>query len=334
MTAREARRRSSWARAIDAHRDVRLPHRLQAQVRGVPGLFAPAAFDRLYGPGMTAFAMVDDVEPQVTVIALASSRSVRAILTHILGGTGVDLGSTSLDELEAGAAHFAASTILHTVAGDALRLGLVITDRHAVREALGGEIWDYLGVDLTCGEQRHTIDLLRRGPIPERSVLRPRRYTRRIAIPLSLTLGFTSLSLDELASLSAGDALLLEHSAAERAAYLHVPGTRFARSALLDRRSVVLGPQIELPTTHPQVSMNDEHITRPLNDARIDVSAEVARTSLRIGELECLAEGEILQLGVDVGESIALRAGDVIIARGELVDVDGRLGVLIRKLGA
>jgi type III secretion system YscQ/HrcQ family protein len=334
MTSREARRRSSWARTIDAHRDVKLPHRLRAQVRGVPGLFAPAAFDRLYGPGMTAFSLGDDVEPRVTVIALTSARSVRAILTHILGGTGAELGGAPLDELEAGAAHFVASTIIEAVAGNALRLGLVITERHAIREALGAEIWDFLSVDLACGEQRHVVDVLRRGPLPERRSVPPRTHTRRLAVPLSLTVGFTSLSLAELASLSAGDALLLEHAAAEQAAYLHVPGTRYARSALLDRRSVVLGPRVELPTTHQQVPMNDEHTTRPLNDAQIDVSAELARTSLRIFELERLAEGEILQLGVEVGEAVTLRAGDVIIARGELVDVDGRLGVLIRSIGA
>jgi type III secretion system YscQ/HrcQ family protein len=334
MTSQEARRRSSWARAIGSRFDVELPYGLRIDARGLPGLFAPGAFDRVYGPGVTAFFMTDEVEPRVTVIALMNARSVRATITHVLGASDREPASAPLDELEAGAAHFTAAMILRETMGDALRLGVVLTERDSIRQALGREVWDHLGVELTFGDQRHSIDLLRRGRIDAPSAPSPRDLTRRVALPLSLSMGFTSLSLAELSSLEPGDALLLERAAADGEVYLLVPGTPFARRGSIVRRSVIVGESVDLPSLHPQEKMNHEDITRPLNDARIELSAELARTSMRVGEIERLAVGEVFQLGVDVGESIALRAGDVIVARGELVDVDGRLGVLIRSLGA
>lgn len=355
MSAREALRRSEWARAVSAPRSFELPHGIAARTAGAPGLFAPAAFDRLYGIGATALWVVDAAEPSVTLVALFHARSMRALLTRMLGGAAdVTPSDAPLDELEAGAAHLAASKLLRETFGGSLRLGAVLTESGSIRGALGSEVWDYLGLELDLGEQSHRVELLRRGALPPSSPRRRRTISGDVALPVSLSAGFSRLTLGELSSLARGDVLLLE-DAPHGEAYLHVPGTRFARLAKVTGHRVEITTPVELappnptlstlsppgeparearPIDHPrEPTMNDE-ITRPLDDAQVDVSAELARVRMRVGEIERLAEGEVLHLGVGVGEAIVLRAGDAVIARGELVEVDGRLGVLIRALGA
>ena len=68
-------------------------------------------------------------------------------------------------------------------------------------------------------------------------------------------------------------------------------------------------------------------------DAPILLSVEMARFSLPLETLASLRPGEILRTGRHVGDRVALRAGDRIIAMGELVDVDGEVGVRILQLG-
>lgn len=67
-------------------------------------------------------------------------------------------------------------------------------------------------------------------------------------------------------------------------------------------------------------------------DAPIAVSVEIARFSLPLAELSAVQVGEVLTTGRAIGERVSLRAGDRVLATGELVDVDGEIGVRILEL--
>ena len=64
-------------------------------------------------------------------------------------------------------------------------------------------------------------------------------------------------------------------------------------------------------------------------DAPVELSVELARFSMPLEELSALRAGEVLVTGRAVGERVTLRAGDRAIATGELVDVDGEVGVRV-----
>jgi flagellar motor switch/type III secretory pathway protein FliN len=74
--------------------------------------------------------------------------------------------------------------------------------------------------------------------------------------------------------------------------------------------------------------------TMVLAAAPIEIVAEVGRLSVRGDEILALARGGVLTFGGLQPSAIALRVGDEIWARGELVDVDGELGVRITELTA
>jgi len=66
---------------------------------------------------------------------------------------------------------------------------------------------------------------------------------------------------------------------------------------------------------------------RRAGDAPIEVSIELARVRLPLEELAALGPGSILETRRPIGEAVILRAGGETIASGELVDVDGEIGV-------
>jgi flagellar motor switch/type III secretory pathway protein FliN len=66
--------------------------------------------------------------------------------------------------------------------------------------------------------------------------------------------------------------------------------------------------------------------------APIEVVAELARITLRGDEVLGLAPGVVLTVAADRRHAIALRVGGEIWAEGELVDVEGELGVRVTRL--
>lgn len=69
-------------------------------------------------------------------------------------------------------------------------------------------------------------------------------------------------------------------------------------------------------------------------DAAIELQAEVARFSLTLSELQKLQQGDVLVTGRRIGERVALRVSGQPFAEGELVDVEGELGVRILAFSA
>jgi flagellar motor switch protein FliN/FliY len=67
-------------------------------------------------------------------------------------------------------------------------------------------------------------------------------------------------------------------------------------------------------------------------NAPVVVRVEVGSVVLRVGELMELRQGDVLGCGVPPNGPIVLRAAGREIARGELVIVDGEVGVRIVQL--
>jgi flagellar motor switch/type III secretory pathway protein FliN len=70
-------------------------------------------------------------------------------------------------------------------------------------------------------------------------------------------------------------------------------------------------------------------IAAALADMPVEIVAELGRVSLRGEEVAALAPGAILRLGRLGGAPVSLRVGEQLWAEGELVSVDGELGVRV-----
>ena len=74
---------------------------------------------------------------------------------------------------------------------------------------------------------------------------------------------------------------------------------------------------------------DDTEPTALVKDAPIELCVELARFTVRLEDLLGLRVGEVLQTGRAVGEQVVLSANGRAIARGELVDIEGDVGVRI-----
>lgn len=72
--------------------------------------------------------------------------------------------------------------------------------------------------------------------------------------------------------------------------------------------------------------------TALLSSVPVEVEVVIARGSFAVGEVAAWRPGEVVALPTRVGEPVELRAGGRVIARGELCDVEGEIGVRILTL--
>lgn len=138
------------------------------------------------------------------------------------------------------------------------------------------------------------------------------------AIPLvaSLRSGTAPLLPDELDALAPGDVVVVD-PAAGGAEDLVLPGGLRVRGRREDDGTF----RVE------EVAMAERHAQLP-----ITLEVELARFEIPLAELARLEPGVAIPLPVDRRGLVTLRSGDRAVARGELVELDGAIGVRILSL--
>jgi flagellar motor switch/type III secretory pathway protein FliN len=104
-----------------------------------------------------------------------------------------------------------------------------------------------------------------------------------------------------------------------------------------DGRIVLRGDTIELAWSDDSSSevtaMGDGdkrgHVTEAVGDLPVVVRVEIGAARMRAREWAALGAGDVVALGRRVAEPVVLRVAGVEVARGELVDIDGEVGVRI-----
>ena len=70
----------------------------------------------------------------------------------------------------------------------------------------------------------------------------------------------------------------------------------------------------------------------PVFDVPVNISAVLGRAHLSVAQLLQLSQGSVLELDRKVGEAIDIYVNNRLIARGEVVIVDERLGVTMTEI--
>jgi type III secretion system YscQ/HrcQ family protein len=180
--------------------------------------------------------------------------------------------------------------------------------------------------------------------------------SRAGALPITarIEIAATELPAGDLAGLVAGDAVVFDgRSAATYLAdgdaerpwagqlavgaytaplYIHWGGALelagdFQMTGTPVERTVIIPKEGAMDFSGPT-----EKASAVLAAAPIEVVAELARITLRGDEVLGLAPGVVLTVAADRRHAIALRVGGEIWAEGELVDVEGELGVRVTRL--
>lgn len=158
----------------------------------------------------------------------------------------------------------------------------------------------------------------------------------QLAVPLRLVASVSWASTREVTSLGVGDAWMPAGWSLAAAAAGWI-GDAFLGSA---RSTSVIGVRLDdggrLALTGAverldvmSSEMESSELVEVLGEAPIAIRVELGTISLPASDWAKLARGDVIATSTKIAEPVVLRAGGVIIARGELVDVDGEVGVRI-----
>jgi flagellar motor switch protein FliN/FliY len=87
-----------------------------------------------------------------------------------------------------------------------------------------------------------------------------------------------------------------------------------------------------MPLTPEMPSMDHGHGIELLMDVALEVSVELGRSHMSIGEILALRTGSVIELDKLAGEPVDVSVNGTLIARGEVVVVDEKFGVRITEV--
>lgn len=291
-------------------------------LRGV--LHAPVALTGRASPG-PAWSRIPAVRLSIDLAALPALAMLEVepglvvkLLDHLAGGEGSVPAAAALTPLEQAAFELLALLAIEaacSVAGIEQRLAprLAAAGPALAEGALGVEL------ELATGAIRGRARLL----LPPSALQAlaagdgeawPETPLR---LPISIRRGAASLLPAELEALEPGDVVLVQDPADGREAMVLPGGYRAAGH---------LGPD--------GFHVEETSMATRTQEIPITLEVELCRVEVPLGELARLAPGAILPLAVDRRGRVTLRAGDRAMAHGELVDVEGAIGVRIEALEA
>jgi flagellar motor switch protein FliN/FliY len=96
----------------------------------------------------------------------------------------------------------------------------------------------------------------------------------------------------------------------------------------LDEFAAGEGPLPEATTDEDKTATD----LAPVFDVPVNISAVLGRASLSVAQLLQLGQGSVLELDRKVGEAIDIYVNNRLVARGEVVIVDERLGVTMTEI--
>ncbi len=317
----------------------------------------------LVAPGDGATRLAVELEPRLAV----------HLVDRILGGDGLsETPMGPIEETECGVLLFLGARLLAT-AQSHYRLATVLTTREALREAIGDDGAMLWSAHVQVGDQGGQVrvwfpkDHLCALALGAHSA----QHLARLQLEFSACAGVAQLAQNELRELSAGDVVTLdeswwskerEHSrirvravgatrttwwctlnASESEIRVERVDTSHEISSLTGRRDSQTARkpgerEDAQPRPHIKEGAMDDHSESKtllrVDDAPIDLAVEVARFKLSLAEVSDLRPGEVLATGRHIGERVTLRAGGQAIATGELVNVEGEIGVRLVEVGA
>jgi type III secretion protein Q len=314
---------------------------------GAPAVLEPAAWAARLPDWPTGVVLTGAEAHECLVLEVDAAWALWAV-GQALGaeGGGGPVPAGPLTDGERGVLGYLAARLLMAGGAD-LRVAGVVDTRDTLLAPLGDGplvVWPVL------------VGLAQRSPVAQiaapasgvarwsgRSRAEGLHRLRPVRLTMAAEAGWARLAVAELRTVRPGDVIILDES------WLPRPGVGRVRLRVLGACRTVwwctadaaglrlerVEPSREAPTGEG-TRMTDEHDTATLvdrvGDAPVDITIEVARFSLPLEELGRLAPGEVVLSGRTIGERVVLRAGGQALATGELVDVDGEVGVRVLEL--
>lgn len=319
--------------------------------RRLPQLFSSSHFqERFFEPLVVALLEDGADGTHNRWLVEVPTELAAVIVDRTLGGDGTQAfaqGIVGLDELSRGVLGYFSARVLNSL-GSAFRLRAFLHDAPGVLAILGKASAVVLPLLVRLGNDPFTLHIwvpvTARWPFDRAVRGSPISDLGPVQVTLTATAGSTQLRTSEWRSLKSHDVVVLDKCNLGRENHqwagtvdLTIQGAGRAvwrckvRDSRLEVESLTTSEEIAMEEGHGLIQNDQETETllQLAGDAPVEVSVEIARFTLTIAQLGKLKPGEILLTRRPIGERVTLRAGRHAFASGELVDVEGEVGVRI-----
>lgn len=159
-----------------------------------------------------------------------------------------------------------------------------------------------------------------------------------VPVTLRAEVGFVRLPASDATTIAPGDVVLMDafFPTADRALWLSPDGTHgvhvcWPASADADApsRLTVIQPWTETMPASLETSPTE---TGTLDSVPVRLSFDLGEVSLTLAQLRALQPGQTLDLGHPLAGAVRIRANGALVGEGDLVEIDGQIGVSVRHL--
>jgi type III secretion system YscQ/HrcQ family protein len=137
--------------------------------------------------------------------------------------------------------------------------------------------------------------------------------------------------MEEFTGLEPGD-IVFSNSMAEDEVLVQIGWFRFPGHRQDQRTIQITGRAImssEEPVNPEEEAKDQEPLIQDTSEIPIQLEFSIGKTSLSLAELKQIGKGYVFELDAGFDHPVTLLANGAVIGRGEIVDVDGRIGVRI-----
>ncbi len=90
--------------------------------------------------------------------------------------------------------------------------------------------------------------------------------------------------------------------------------------------------EFDEPASEPKQDLAVREAFQMTADVPVQVVAILGKKTISVKELVGFKMGQVIDLARPINETVDLVAGGKLVAKGELVDIDGKMGVRVTKL--
>ncbi len=284
---------------------------------------APETCATLPADGLAVGAVLEPASGALHGVAMLEVEPSFAhyLVDRALGGEGEDLGLGALTDAERGVLAFVLATTLEPTA--ALRIRSIFGDRIVGTAALEPEAGPFKMSPFIVRSEAGRLGWLRLWQRERDALNRSAGTLGTLCVNAPVRCGVVGLSLADWQSLEVDDIVTVDNPTL---AYADGACVGHATSNFAEKVIVCVLREDGL-----EVERVDDGGAATLDDSkeRVELSVELARVSLTADELNAVAPGATIQTDQSIGKFVQLCRGTRVIGTGELVDVDGELGVRI-----
>ena len=154
-----------------------------------------------------------------------------------------------------------------------------------------------------------------------------------LSLPIFINIGWVNLNIDQLIEIESGDVIILDECwlDEERLFYLQIARGIGIR-AKVEGNNIVIQDELEkiMHDIDEYSSDNDELI----DNITIRLTFDLGEREITLGELRSIRAGYVFEMGRDLKHAVTIRANGHPIGEGELVDIDGLIGISVLRFNS